>query len=283
MRSILVRVALWLIFGSVAFLALYIWQASIGAFFVIMAGAIAILFLLLFFFVIIESHRRSYISTQFKFEKVHPGHDIIPEEFWNRVLQTVDDLAPCGFNVRGHFRRGECVPGTVSFVTLLENKKERDVARLAIVFVQSKKASRMHPILGIYTEFVDGTELVTANNRILSHLPMPKNRVALWLPDVHDAAELYHIHQQAARRLGVVKKRWNLDGDPVDYMDSFSNAEIARWVKLGYYKPDATGERLRLTWKGAILMATRMIPPTRNLYVAWRKHQTNKLLRKLEE
>ena len=283
MRSILVRIGLWLIFGGVAFLALYVWQVSLSAFFAIMVGAMAGLSILMFLFVVIASHRRSYIKAQSKYEVVRPGRDIIPEEFWDRALQTVDDLVPYGFKLCGHFQMSDRVPGAVSFVTLLENRKERDVARLAVVFVHSKKASRMHAILGIHTEFVDGTELVSANNRILSHLPIPKSRVALWLPHVCDSGELYRIHQQAAHKLGIGEKRWSLDGDPVDYMDRFSNAEITRWVKHGYYKPDRTGDMLRLTWKGAVLVAMKMIPPLKNLYVAWRKHQTNKLLRKLEE
>jgi hypothetical protein len=214
MRSILVRVALilarvalWLIFVWISFVALYVWQVSLAGFFAIMAGVIAMLFLTLFSLVVVKSHRRSYISTQSKFEILRPGRDIIPEEFWDRVLETVDDLAPCGFNVRGHFRRGESVPGAVSFVTLLENKKERDIARLAVIFVQSKKASRTHDILAMHTDFADGTELVTANNRIISPLPLPKNRVALWLPRIHNAGELYRIHQQAALRLGLGEKR----------------------------------------------------------------------------
>jgi hypothetical protein len=66
-------------------------------------------------------------------------------------------------------------------------------------------------------------------------------------------------------------------------MERFGNREKARWVELGYYKPNGTGEKLGLTWKGAILMAMRLIPPTKTLYLVWRKHQTNKLLRKLEE
>jgi hypothetical protein len=283
MRAILIRVALWLIFGGMAFLAIYVWQVSLETLFAIMVGTAAALSILMFLFVTVNSHRRSCIRIESKFEVVHPGRDVIPEEFWNRVLQTVDDLAPLGFVVRGHFRSGERVPGTVSFVTLLENKKERDVARLAVVFTQSKRASRIHPFLGIYAEFVDGTELVTVNNPFPSHLPMPKNRVALWLPNVHDAEDLYRIHQQAAQSLGVGEKCWSLDGDPLDYIERFSNGEIARWVNLGYYKPDRTGEMLRLTWKGAVLMALRLIPPTKNLYETWRRHQTNKLLRKLDE
>src|SRR5713101_3741233 len=105
MRSILVRIGLWLIFGGMAFLALYVWQVSLPSFFAIMVGAMASLSLLMFLFVVIASHRRSYINTRSKYEIVNPGRDVIPEEFWDRVLQTVDDLAPSGFKVRGHFRR----------------------------------------------------------------------------------------------------------------------------------------------------------------------------------
>jgi hypothetical protein len=281
--SMLVLVSLWLIFGGMAFLALYIWQVSLAAFLAIMVGTMAGLSILMFVFVTIAIYCRSRIRAQSKCELIDPGRDIIPEEFWDRVRQTVEDLAPCGFNVCGHFRMGERVSGTVSYVTLLENKKERDIARLAVVFVQSNKVSRVHAVLAIDTEFMDGTELVTANNLVLSHVPLPKNRVALWLPHLDDGGDLYRIHQQVARTLGLGEKRWTLDNDSCDYMDRFSNAEIARWVDLEYYQPDGTGELLRPTWKGAVLISWKMIPPMKTIYVAWRKHQTNKLLRKLEE
>jgi hypothetical protein len=262
-----------------AVLALYFWQVSLGTFFAIMAGTAATLSMLLFLFVTVKSHHHSYISAQSRFEPVHPGRDIIPQEFWDSVLQTVDELAPFGFEVRCHLRRGEFVPGAVSFVTVLENVKERDIAKLLIAFVSKKRLTS----LVLHSEFADGTELVTANNRILAHLPTPKNRIALWLPDVRDAGDLYRIHQQAARGLGIGEKVQCLDGDPVNYMEKFSKGEIARWIQLGYYRPDETGDKLWLTWKGALLMTSKRIPPVKELYEAWRKHQTNKLLRKLEE
>lgn len=228
-------------------------------------------------------HRHNYVNTQSKHEPIHLGRDIVPEEFWEHVTQTVDDLSPFGFKILGHFRKGDQVPGMVAFVTLLENKRQLDIATLLVVFVQMKKISQVNATLAISTEFKDGTKLVTGNTRILSQIPIPKNRLTLWLPNVSNAADLYRIHQQAVEGIGLGEKCWTLDGDPAHYMDELTQKELTRLVKLGYYKPDRTGDLLLLTWKGAILTAWKQLRPIKSIRRAWRKHQTNKLLRKLEE
>jgi hypothetical protein len=283
MRSFLLRVALWAIFGGVAFLAVFVWEVGPVWLFAIMVGVMASLSFLMFFFLAIATHSRSRIRPQAKYEIIHPARDVIPDEFWDRVLETIDVLAPCGFKLRGHFRMGERVSGTVSYVTLLENTTERDIGKLVVVFVRSKKPARTHTTLVLHSEFVDGTELVTANNQMLSNLPSPKARLTIWLPHVHEASELYHFHRQAARALIREEKRWTPIIDPVDYLEKFSVGEIARWVKLGYYKPDPKNEMLRLTWRGAFQTSWKLIPPMKGLYEALRKHRTNKLLRKIQD
>lgn len=285
LRSILLRIAIWLIFGGMAILALYFWQVHLFAIIAIMIGTAATITMLLFLCVTVRNYNRSYFKIRCQYVTISPARDVIPEEFWEYVLQTVDDLSPYGFKVRGHFRMDERGPGIVPFITILENQKERDIVRLVVAFVPSKKASRPQPVFVVSSEFLAGKELVTANNRILSGLPMPKDRLTLWLPDVRDARELYRIHQQAAHALGFGEKRSVLDDarNPSGYLEAFSQGEIARWIELGYYKPDGTGEEARITWKGAIQITWKQIPPVKELYERWRRYQTNKLLQKLEQ
>ena len=71
--------------------------------------------------------------------------------------------------------------------------------------------------------------------------------------------------------------------EPVEYLHRLAEKEVARWVKYGYYRLDSRSKKYRPTLKGAALLSWKLLPPIKNLRQAWRKYQTNKLLRKLKE
>jgi hypothetical protein len=250
---------------------------------VLVSIPLTFLFFVTYILAPIRLRRNHWVSTHSEFELINPVREVVPEEVWTNIREAIASLSPCGFKAVGHFRKIDLVPGAMSYVTFLESADHFTVANLITVFVTNRKGVHANATLGFRSESPDGTEFVTGNNTILGGTPRRKNRVSLWMPEIQNPGELYEFHQRLVNAFCPVPKEFSLDGNPGQHMNKYSSAEIAYWVDKGYFKLDATGEVYRLTWKGAVLVAWKHLWPIKPLRRAWRKHQTHKLLRKLEE
>jgi hypothetical protein len=231
----------------------------------------------------IHLHRNHWLSVQTEYEPISPARDVIPEEAWLRIRKGVASLSPCGFQVLGHFQKSAQVSGAMGYVTLLKNANLITVARLVTVFGTALKGRPAKGSLVFTTELADGTKLVTSNSTTTGLTPRRKNRLRLWMPEIQDPLELYEFHERLVQRFGKQPKLFDLNGDFNDYLRRHSDDQRAHWIKEGYYRLDSAAQLYRPTWKGAVLLAWKQLWPLKPLSRAWRKHQTNKLLRKLEE
>jgi hypothetical protein len=243
------------------------------------------LFLFSYFWLPIRFKRNLSIRARYEFEPFHPAREVVPEELWSHIRETVACLDPCGFRLVGHFRKSGFVPGFIGFTTLMETGDGTTLVKAMSTFLTNPKSGKGDTTLAFFTESADGTEIVTANNKILPGTPhsKTKRRIVLWMPELRFPSDLYEYHQRLVERFAVLPKRDILDRHPHEYMKKYSESELAHWVKTGYYKLDPSGELYRLTWKGAALTAWKQLWPIKPIRRAWRKHETNKLLRKLEE
>jgi hypothetical protein len=276
------------------FLALAITGVILGVIFLLpanwpetarMALLISIPLLLLVFVTYIlppiRLHKNHWLSAHAEYEPINPARDVIPEEVWARIREAIGSLNACGFEVLGHFRKTE--KDAVSFVTFLQNADHLTVGHLITVFGINQKGLAEKGALGFHSESADGTEFITGNANILAGVPRRKDRVGIWMPEIQDPSDLYELHQRLVKAFCPRPKEYNVDGKPGQYMNKYSANEIAHWAEKGYYKLDAKADVFRLTWKGAVLIAWKMLWPLKPIRRAWRKHQTNKILRKLEE
>jgi hypothetical protein len=246
--------------------------------------AIMVLLLLLPYILIpIHLHRTNWLSAHHDYQAFHPAREVVPEEVWSHIRETVQSLSPCGVKVVAHFRKSGAVPGAMAFVTLMQTADQVTVAKVITVLATAKKRQIGQSTLAFLTELADGTEIVTANNTQPSHTPHPKKRTVLWLPDVRNPRELYEFHQRSMQRFSGSFNRYDLNGNPAEYMKQYSEAEVSHWVNKGYYKLDPATQVYRLTWKGAALIGWSYLWPIKPIRRAWRRYQTKKLLRKLEE
>ena len=245
---------------------------------------IAVLLIILRPFIVgpIVLHRTHSMSVHTDYEPVHFARDVVPQEVWDRIRKAVASLTPCGFETVAHFRHSRNV-WAVGYVILLKNSNLITVARLITSFGTRIAGRPGQGGLVFITELADGTELATTNVTTLSGNPPRKDRRVLWMPEIEDPRELYKLHKQLVEKYGKAPKPFNLNGDIIEYMKQHSEAQMARWDKNGHYKLDSTNNHYRLTWKGATIHAWKHTWPIKPLHRAWRKHQTNKLLRKLEE
>jgi hypothetical protein len=250
---------------------------------IVLALVLLLDFLPPYFLVPIHLHRNHRVDAQPEFMQVNPTRDIIPEEAWLRIREGVAHLEPCGFQVVGHFQESGNSSPAMGYVTLLKNTNLITVARLVTVFGKILKGRPGQSSLVFITELTDERSLITNNSANIITTPRRRDRIRLWLPEVQDLQELYDFHQRLVERFGKQAKPYDVNGDFTEHLKRDSQDQRARWVKSGYYCLDSAAGVYRLTWKGAVLIAWKRLWPLKSLRRAWRKHQTNKLLRKLEE
>jgi hypothetical protein len=138
--------------------------------------------------------------------------------------------------------------------------------------------SRLSISLGFQTRFADGTEVVTANNRITAGFPRLPEVTAAWLPEFRDAESLYRVHAQLRDALGGTRERVGIGGDPASFLRDGSLRSLANWVATGYYTLDPVRGVVRPTWKGAALITWRLLWPVKQLFRVRRRRATQQLL-----
>src|SRR5439155_14807208 len=80
----------------------------------------ASLFLFSYVWLPIRFKRNLWLNARFEFEPFHPAREVIPEELWSHIRETIACLNPSGFRIVGHFRKSGFVPGFIGFTTLME-------------------------------------------------------------------------------------------------------------------------------------------------------------------
>jgi hypothetical protein len=189
------------------------------------------------------------------------------------VKQIISELSDLGFLFRGCWQapRNSLATGQVM---LMESPETTDLAKVAVA-----KAGTMRTVFLLFqTRFNDGTQVITANNQVTAGSPPLPESTTLWLPEVRDAKQLYHVHKQASEKIGLGKKRLCLGEDPAEFLIAERMRLFQHFVEAGYrYLEDASGV-YRYTWKGAFHVTFRLVPPIRPLYRALKHRRTQRLL-----
>jgi hypothetical protein len=190
--------------------------------------------------------------------------------------RAADGLRSQGFADRGTWRHHGAARA-VAWVILLEHPRARDVARVIVVETRRKRTVTV----AFQTQFGDGTEAITANNRLTAGFPQPPGITSAWLPEVADPVALYRIHAQLCDAVGGAGGRVGIGADPVAFLKANSVRSLTAWVAAGYYVLDEARGVVRPTWKGAAMVTWRLIWPIRPLYRARRRWATRRLLDRL--
>jgi hypothetical protein len=187
--------------------------------------------------------------------------------------ELIAGLVALGFEDRGVWRHAGG-PVATGRVALLEHPRTRDAAKVLVVTAESRVAV----ILAFQTSFADGSEVVTANNRVLSGFSRLPDVTAAWLPDVTDPAALFRVHEQLRDALGHGQTRLPVGPDPAAFLRAGVERTHAKWLTTGYYELDEARRVLRPTWKGAVLVTWRLIWPVKPLFRARKRRATRELL-----
>jgi hypothetical protein len=165
------------------------------------------------------------------------------------------------------------------FLSLFENRAARVLARLLTLYAGRGKAMRRQTLLVFSTEFADGGEIATNNSRTLSNSPPCPWRTIVNVPDAEGARDLYRIHTDVVAHLSPRSEAVPLEGDPGAYQQAYTNRERVRFVECGYMYLDPEADCYRATWKGAVLMAWKLLWPVSAIRRARLRRRTEELLR----
>jgi hypothetical protein len=163
-------------------------------------------------------------------------------------------------------------------VALLEHPETFDVAKVLVIWSRGSESVS----LMFQTRFADGTEAVTANNRVTAGFPRLPGITAAWLPEIRDPEELCEVHEQLRDAVARGQPRVGVGSDSAKFLRDGSRRIHANWVATGYYRLDDDRGVYRPTWKGAVLITWRLLWPIKPLFRAWRRHKTTRLLHRLD-
>jgi hypothetical protein len=121
------------------------------------------------------------------------------------------------------------------------------------------------------TERTTGPALATSNTRTAS--PWPDNPAfdRTVFSDVREPGQLLRLHRArleagppgSARRTTVAR-------DPAAYQSRIEQVAKDHIVRCGYWRFDEAAQLYRPTWRGAVLMCWRLLPPARQILASRR-------------
>jgi hypothetical protein len=228
----------------------------------------------------IQIHRTWRIKVVREFEPFDPEAPDTSPNVAGPIHETAAALTPVGFTTAAHIWITNEAPRSIMFLSLFENPAARVRAMLITIYTGSGKALRRQTVLAFSTELTDGSEVATNNTATLSSTPACPTRTIVNLPAVRDPAELFQIHTAVLDQVGaMVARRLPLNGDPVDRQRQYTRREQERFVEAGYLYPEMEGAYYRATWKGAVLMAWKLLWPVSAIRQARLRQRSQALLR----
>jgi hypothetical protein len=215
-------------------------------------------------------HRTQWVASDPEYVPIDPGGPETPPPVADAIREVVAGLTRLRFVPLGYYYVSNQVPNVEGYVTLFEDGRTHDVAKHLIVIAGG---TNFVSHLVFCTEFADGTEFLTSNVANPGVWPLVGERShRMAFPSLHGAACLHDAHQAMIERVGGMWRRRDLiHGDPFAYLVASETKQLAGQIGTGYYWLDETRRQYRPTWKGAVLMAWKLLWPVGAIRRMWRR------------
>jgi hypothetical protein len=243
---------------------------------------VCLLIYIIWIYPILIVHRLTIEANRI-FQSFEPDDEQTPEPVRSSIQILVPKLQALGFTALGHYQSFGDIRSVKSFGTLFENRQARQLARLFTVTWLAGPSARQSTTLVFWTEFTNGTKLVTSNGALSDFFPpirLCKGSAAL--PQIHDPCKLHEIHQASLVRFAAdaVRRAPEL-GNPAEYLSFSGFEEHLKQLETGYLYLDKENWVFRSTWKGAILRGLKLRWPMKQLHYAARRQRARRLLSEL--
>jgi len=178
---------------------------------------------------------------------------------------TRDVLASRGFAEVGRLRQISEDKALQGFVQLLEHPVTYAVCSRLII-ADSASGHIRADVLVFVTDRTIGPLIVTSNSQTIAPLPRNPRLDTMWYPDVRDPTRLASLHDTRVPPAAPgFPRRTTVASDPVDYQRRLETAAKEHMLGSGYWWLAESDHVYRPTWKGAILMTLRSLPPWRQV------------------
>jgi hypothetical protein len=214
-------------------------------------------------------HRQAAKPT---YSHVTPGQ-LTPEarDFLGSIIH---EFAAEGFGVAANVCQEKAVKGITSTSTLLVNRLSGDVAN--VITTRGDKVRGL--VFVIRSHFADGTSVQTAYNRGIGILPREPGTDGLTISWTRDVAALAELHRRRVARAGRSDEPrvTPSPGEEIRYLEDEWDRGTAHFVRCGYYRRDARSGEMRCTFKGAYLMAWKLMQPVKSLRMRRRDRKAHR-------
>jgi len=242
----------------------------------VVLGVIFIPPLLRFFGKVARIRRVSRLSALPVLEPM--AFEQLPADVQGILAQPAPALAAWAFHVAAYARM-DSASGSRTCFALWVRPATGDMAVVAVADPPNRKPANgvRDAVVSFETRLADGTRIMTYGGLTLLRQSGATERLLL-CPEIRNTNHLYDVHRNwvsanvATDRLGVLPPA----GEELASEQRSILAERQRLISLGYYRL-ITDDTLKLTWKGAWLIARRMRPAAK---IASHR-QTSKKLRSL--
>lgn len=212
-----------------------------------------------------------------------PDGPASPEVLRSHFAKTSADLDHLGFVPERYYQTKQATPNAEGAVLLYRNHETWEIAR--VLTAASNNATISSSFTVFCSEFSDGTEVVTsnkANARIYPPRKPPFHGRAF--PQVDEVSHLLVVHRARVENLAAGRIPVDPVGDDPDgYIRRVDfDVPYAHHVACGYAYVDEMARVQRMTWKGAILATWKLLPPIKQIGLAWERRMSARELGNLK-
>jgi hypothetical protein len=235
---------------------------------------------LLFVVVPIRTHRKSRHHPRRKYEVA--DLQMMSQEARQQLEMGLAQFRQEGFEPVGPSLASSSEPGASLVHTLLVNPAG-DIGEIFSTARQEQAFIRSQ-VFVIRSIFADEKQIATASTRSTGTFPRDATVDGVNFRWVKDAHTLCEVHRRRIERLGLVNRARIAPkpGEHESYLHQQSENELKRVAKAGYFYFDATEGVYRQTWKGAFLMAWKLISPIKGWRARRRDREAQRVWRELE-
>ncbi|MDR3620289.1 MAG: hypothetical protein P4L85_13140 [Paludisphaera borealis] len=219
-------------------------------------------------------HQTQRISLKPALFPFDPDGPESPEELQSHFDATAAELGRLEFSPERYYRTRRAATNADGSVLLFRNVKTWETARVLTAVGVSNTARIVTSFVVFGSEFADGTEVVTSNRasaRIYPPRKPPYHGRAF--PQVREVDRLLVVHRARVENLAAGRIAVDQVGvDPDGYIRRVDfEVPSAHHVACGYSYVDEMAGVQRMTWKGAILSTWKLLPPIKQIRLAWER------------
>ncbi len=228
-------------------------------------------------------HATQRASADPTFEPYDPALHRVPDSIGTGIREATESLRSIGFQQVGDvFQKGH-TPGMATRVALLEKASTGQQAICVGMYIDAEHTKTIANHVEIGCSFSDERSVLVNNSAVIGVYGRVRGKIVERFPLVRDAARLALIHEklveQARGETAIVPR--DISKTLPEYLAGMMRKEMEQQVPLGYLRLDTAANAYRPTWKGAVLMCWKLLPPVSTIRLALSRRRSAALLARL--